>query len=118
MSEWDPNEGEILYAEEDDWIPPRARSQDELDSNTHWLGPFYLWHGAAPQGHHWWIPLSPALTYEIHEPWRRGYGICFCLAKWGLAIGVGWKTSPPSILSEAPREENLEEVVAFSRRVK
>jgi hypothetical protein len=114
---WDPNKGEVLYEEEDDWVTPRAATEAELRPNISWLGPLYLWRGQSPQNARR-IHLGPSRTYEIHAPWRHGRGLLLSIGNLAVAAGIGRSGAAPAILSEPPRAEDLQKVVRNSRNLK
>jgi hypothetical protein len=102
--------------EENNWVLPDISNPTSVPDNTSCYGPLYFWRGIANPAQ---ARVSIAVTREITPPWRRGLGISVCSKKRaGRAIGLWFRGRPPRILSEAPVEQDWQEVVRRANELK
>jgi hypothetical protein len=95
--------------EENLWVLPSLPDPALVPDNTKSWWIFYFWRGVPNR---WQWPVSISITREITAPWRRGLGIMTRMRGRAWAVGVWTPGQAPRILSQAPVEKNVTDVVA------
>ena len=100
--------------EENEWVLPSLPDPTSVPDNTKSWSIFYVWSG---QPNPWQHRVTVALTREITVPWRRGLGIMIRVRGTAYAVGVWTRGRAPRILTDAPSEKNLGDVVTRSENL-
>jgi hypothetical protein len=104
--------------DENEWVLPETPSLTSVPDNTSSWGPLYFWRGIANPAQ---SRVSVAVTREITPPWRRGLGITVRRSHSSggaaRAVGLWFRGRPPRILSDAPVEQDWQDVVRRSNEL-